>query len=183
MSNGVAILEWPVRTREEERARLATNCSQPILRAAKSEPVDISELEKEVKARPETPSHSDPGLTIAYLLLKSAGHTPAPATEKDYKRNADLRDQFNAARLKIGMSPEEVQTVFKAKPLQSRKVAAGDFQVYGSNESFDIDPVLLYSNVLVLFKDGKASVIYAIDGGRNWRLNAQERSSDFPGKG
>jgi len=151
-----------------------------FIRDIGSEAVDLAVLKKELKTKPKAPSQIDPGLTIAFLLLKSKGLAPAPATVMDYKRNAQLRDQFNGARLKIGMSPEDVQTVFKAKPLQTGKVAAGDFQVYGSNDSFDIDPALLYSNVLVLFKDGKANVIYAIEGGRNWRQKAQERFSDFP---
>ena len=69
------------------------------------------------------------------------------------------------------MSEAEVEGVFKAKPLESGKVETGFFKVYGSNESFNIDPALLYSNVLVLYKDGKASVIYAIDGGSDWRKN------------
>jgi hypothetical protein len=152
-----------------------------LIRAVNGEPIDISELEKEVKARPETPSHIDPGLTAAYLLLKSAGLTPAPATEKDYKRNAELRDQFNGARVNVGMSPTEVEAIFKAKPLESGKVAAGNFRVYGSDESFDIAPEVLYSNVLVVFKDEKAGVIYGIEGGSDWREKAQERFSDFAG--
>lgn len=151
-----------------------------LTQAVRKKAVDVSELEKEVKARPQPTSQMDPGLTIAYLVLKFMGLTPTPATEEKYKRNAELRNQFNAARLKVGMSPDEVQAIFKAKPLETGKVAAGAFQVYGSNESFDIEPLLRYSNVLVLFKDGKANVIHALAGGPNWRQEVQERFSNFP---
>ena len=164
-------------------AHLKIGDTSLMIRDLKSEPIDLSDiadLKKELKARPEAPSQIDPGLTTAYLLLKSQGLTPSPATVKDYKRNAQLRDQFNGARLNVGLSPKEVQATFKAKPLESGEVAAGIFEVYGSNESFDIDPALLYSNVLVLYKDGKTSVIYGIEGGNDWREKAVERFADFP---
>jgi len=151
-----------------------------FIRELESKPIDMPALVKELRTRPEAPSQIDPGLTAAYLLLKSQGLTPVPASKKDYVRNAELRDQFNAARLNIGMTSEQVRSVFKAKPLESGRVAAGTFEVYGSNASFDIDPALLYSNVLVLYKDGKASVIYGIAGGSDWRENAQQEFVDFP---
>lgn len=150
-----------------------------FIRAVESDSVDISELEKEMQARSDAPSQIDPGLTIAYLLLNSQRLTPALATEKDYQRNTQLRDQFNAARLTIGMTDTEVEAVFHSKPIASGKTKAGAFVVYGSDESFNIDPVLLYSNVLVVFKEGQVSLIYAIDGGSDWREKARSRFTDF----
>ena len=38
---------------------------------------------------------------------------------------AELRDQFNAARLKIGMTEMEVESVLKAKPIEAGEVEAG----------------------------------------------------------
>jgi thiol-disulfide isomerase/thioredoxin len=48
-----------------------------------------------------------------------------------------------------------------AKPLRSGEVKAGSFKVYGSAESFDITAYLHYSNVLVLFREGKVAGIYS----------------------
>lgn len=113
-----------------------------LIRAVESEAVNLAELEKEVKARPEAPSQIDPGLTIAFLLLRATVLRGSKifATEDDYKRNAELRDQYNAARLQIEMTQSEVEAVLKAKPIESGEVEAGSFIIYGSNESFMYKP-------------------------------------------
>lgn len=149
-------------------------------RAVEAKAVRIAELEKEFTARPPVPDQIDPGLTIAYLLLRATGKAPGPDDLGDYKTNAQLRNQFNAARLAIGMSEVEVEEVFKAKPLETFQVEAGSVSIYGSGEQVDVDFVIAYSNVLVLFKQGKASAIYAIEGGPDWRTNARQRFSNFP---
>jgi hypothetical protein len=72
-----------------------------------------------------------------------------------------LRDQFNAARLKIGMTESDVESVLKAKPIETGDVEAGSFKIFGSTESFDIRPDLHYANVLAVFKDGKLIGVYS----------------------
>ncbi len=150
---------------------------QWLIRAVESGAANIADLEKEFRLRPPVPDQVDPGLTIAYLLLRAAGRAPGVDVPQDYKRNAELRDQFNAARLSIGMSVAEVEAVFKAKPLETSQVAAGTVKVYGSDESLDYST---YSNVLILLKESKVSVIYAIEGGPDSGASAQEQFSDFP---
>ena len=128
-----------------------------LIRATESDAVRIADLDKEIEAHP-APSHVDWGLTAVFLALGPAIETArAPAL----KKNGGLRDQYNAARLKIGMSESEVESVFKAKPLRSGEVKAGSFKVYGSAESLDITSYLHYSNVLILFREGKVAGIYS----------------------
>ncbi len=152
-----------------------------LIRQVNREPITIADLEKEVKAlTPPPPSRIDPGLTAAYLLLKAMGAAPKPATKDDYKKNAELRDQFNAARLKIGLTEAEVESVLKAKPLESGKVEAGSYEIYGSNKTFDINHSIRFSNMLVVFKEGKVSVIYDVRAGSAWRRKLGERFIDLP---
>jgi len=128
-------------------------------RALASEPVTIAEMETEVREQSAaTPRHIDPGLTVVFLRnRKGIEAAIAPAL----KKNACLRDQFNAARLHIGMPGSEVESVFKAKPIESGEVEAGTFKLYGSTEPLWITPDLDYSNVLVLLKDEKVIGIYS----------------------
>jgi hypothetical protein len=109
----------------------------------------------------------------------------APPSEKDYLRNAELRDQFNAARLNIGMTESEVQAALKAKPLESGKVEAGDYRIYGSNESVgDISSISgtfrHFSNILVVFREGKAVAISSTPAGYDWRRKLGEATTDLP---
>lgn len=158
------------------------DCYGWLIRAVESAPVNIADLEKEVKSLAPPPSQIDPGLTAAWLILRAMGATPTPATEDDYKKNAELRDQFNAARLKIGMTEAEVESVLKAKPLESGKVEVGSYKIYGSNESFNIDNdySLHFWNVLVVFREGKVSVIYSFPARTDWRQKLRERFVDLP---
>jgi len=127
-----------------------------LIRAVESEPASISDLDKEAKAA-KVPSQIDPGLTAAWLLLKGGIQA---RRKKVLKRNAELRDQFNASRLMIGMTELEVESVLRAKPIKAGEVEAGSFKIYGSTESLDITNDH-YSNILVVFKDGKVSGVYS----------------------
>ena len=154
-----------------------------LIRAMDGQPLNIDDLKKEAKSITPPPEQVDPGLTAAYLLLRGVGLAPspdAPANGQDYLRNAELRDQFNAARLKIGMSPSEVQAVLKAKPLESGEVDAGVYQIYGSNESYNIKDWLRFSNILVVYRDGKAITISGIPSGHDWRQEVGKATIDLP---
>ena len=155
-----------------------------LIRAVDGNAVTSADLKKEVESLPAPrEQHVDPGLAAAYLLLRAIGAAPGPdplATEKDYLRNAELRDQFNAARLKIGMTQPEVETVLKARPLESGKVEAGPYSIYGSNESFNIDTWLHFSNILVIFREEKTIVISSISAGYDWRGRLGEATTDLP---
>ena len=87
-----------------------------LIRAAKSESVDVEGLEHEIKTRPAPPSHVDPGLTLVWLALRPALRLTGDAEDK---RNAALRDQFNACRLRMGMTvPGRVWALDFAEPSQ-----------------------------------------------------------------
>jgi hypothetical protein len=147
-----------------------------LVRAMKAEPLRTKDLEKETKLIPSPPEHTDIGLTTAWLVLREAIRG---ASEADYKRNAALRDQFNAARLEIGMPESEVESIFKAKPLESGPISGGSYQIYGSNESFNLDTWLHFSNVLIVFRQGRADVIYGIPAGDEWRRKVGQLFPDL----
>ena len=155
-----------------------------LIRAMDSEAVSIADLKKELESTTPPPKeHIDPGLTAAFLLMRAFGLVPGPgpaASEKDYLRNAELRDQFNAARLDIGMTEAEVEIALKAKPLESGKVEAGPYKIYGSNEWFDLDMWLQFSNILVIFREGKAVAISSIPARYDWRRELAKATVDLP---
>jgi hypothetical protein len=88
----------------------------PLIRALEAEPISISDLRKVVDTGPAAPSQTNPGLTAAWLLLRKGVGT---AHERDIKNNVELRDQFNAARLKIGMTESDVESALRATPIES----------------------------------------------------------------
>jgi hypothetical protein len=155
-----------------------------LIRAVESPPINIVDLEKELSDRPPAPSHVDPGLTAAFLLLKPALLAISARMEKDSKNNASLRDQFNASRLRIGMTESEVRRVLKASPLESGEVEAGSYEIYGSNDSLDDlgDPyhALHFTNILIVFKSGQVTGIYSVSAGDKWRQSLGTLYSDLP---
>ncbi|HEY3392220.1 MAG TPA: hypothetical protein VGK58_05915 [Lacipirellulaceae bacterium] len=160
-----------------------------LVRAINAEPVTIDELKKEVKALTPPPEHIDPGLTAAYLALRAVGLAPGPepsASETQHLKNAALRDQFNAARLTIGMTEEGIEAILKAKPIESGQVQAGAYRIYGSNESFPYpisnpaDPWHHFSNILVVYREGKAVAIASVSAGDGWRQKLAQETVDLP---
>jgi hypothetical protein len=166
----------------------AGDCCGWLTQAMKSEAVSIADLKKEMKSITAPSEHIDPGLTAVYLAMRVLRIMPgpgAPPSEKDYLRNAALRDQFNAARLNIGMTESEVEAVLKAKPLESGKVEAGDYRIYGSNESVGHISSISgafphFSNVLVVFRQGTAIAIESVPAGIDWRRKITEAFADLP---
>jgi hypothetical protein len=148
-----------------------------VARVVQAEPVDLVALEVDVKSRPAATTKIDPGLTAAFVL---AGGLSLKASKEDLARNAHLRDQFNAARLDLGMSANEIGTILKAKPLYSAKYGTDNLKIYGSNESFNINPVVHFSNILILFHEGKARAIHGVKAGQYWLQELREQISDFP---
>ena len=58
------------------------------------------------------------------------------------------------------MTEKEVQCVFDAKPLESGKVEAGDYRIYGVlSEFIDVQFGLYFSNILVVFREGRAAIV------------------------
>ena len=144
--------------------------------------VSGKELEHQWKVGP-APKQTDPGLTAAWLLLRPALQAnPATRlpTEKDYKRNAELRRQFNAAHLDLGMSEAKVTSMLKAKPLEVGKADAGTYAFYGSKEFFNVSPFLRFQNILVVFHDGKAISIENCGATDDWRERLPLSYVDLP---
>ncbi|HEX4412717.1 MAG TPA: hypothetical protein VH107_03755, partial [Lacipirellulaceae bacterium] len=110
------------------QAKIDDNCDW-LAEATKREGPQIDELKKAVADSKAPPEHIDPGLTGAFVSLRAVGLVlgPPPADEDPEKlqKNAALCDQFNAARLKIGMTAAEVQAVLKAEPLETGKIEGG----------------------------------------------------------
>jgi hypothetical protein len=148
----------PARLPNDNAKEIKESYEHVLIRAMDAAPISVDKLKQEVKSLSPQPKNADPGLTIAYLVLRAMGAAPGPeprASEQEYLRNAALRDQFNAARLRIGMTRSEVEATLGTKPLRSGKTKAGEYEVYGSNESFDINPWLHFSNILVTYRNGK----------------------------
>jgi hypothetical protein len=86
------------------------------------------------------------------------------------------------------MTQEEVQSLLEAKPIESGHVEAGDFRIYGSTQTFNITPDVHYSNILVLFTEGKVTGIYSgalVPGGglglqemREWFIDLPSRHTE-----
>ena len=76
------------------------------------------------------------------------------------------------------MTEAEVEAVFKAKPLASGKVEAGQYKVYGSDE---LTPVYenYYTNVLLVFQDGGLVSISCFLPSSDWRRDLAEVTLDL----
>jgi hypothetical protein len=146
--------------------------------AMEGEAVNLAKLQKEWKENPYKPrSEVDVGLHALSLAFKPA---MSAAWDRDFKKNAALRDQFNAARLRIGMTEEEVESVLKCKPLESGRLEAGAYKIYGSKEQVGLSGPLHFSNILVVFRDGNLAVIHNIPCDYQWRERLSERFRDLP---
>ncbi len=76
-----------------------------LTRELESVPIKIADLKKAATKKPDAPSHIDPGLTAVFAVL---GPVLSLKWSVEAKKNLALRDQFNAARLRIGMTQREV---------------------------------------------------------------------------
>lgn len=139
-----------------------------LVKAVESDPVNLAKLMESPSE--VAPKEVDLGLTVAALVTSAAG---AAALERDFTANAALRNQFNAARLSLGMTTAEVDRVFRrARPLGIGDYADGTYRIYGAEQHLGVMPYLHYSNVLVLFNEqGVAGVYsgYTVPGGEQWR--------------
>lgn len=138
------------------------DCSR-LLRLEGSAPVTLDELRKSAAMQTAPKKRPDLGLTAAWLVLGPKGQKKATAA--DYKRNAELIKQFNAGRLSIGMTEQEVQQTLQAKPIESGQLDAGACRVYGSKESLPVSFEEHFTNVVVIYHDGKASSFFSFPAG------------------
>jgi hypothetical protein len=137
-----------------------------------AEPVSVDVLKKQAEAAGPAPSQIDPGLTAAVLGMKALGIYPIPNVEDDYRLNAKLREQFNGARLGIGMSEERVEDVFGSEPVETGKVQGGTYKLFGRplTSGVNVRPGLRYTNVLTLFDDsGNLTWATSVDAYGAWK--------------
>lgn len=176
----VKFIDWLPATGVAKRVRVG-DCGW-LARALEAKSHSIEDLRKEAKSTRVTPKQTDIGLTIAWLLLRPQIKGAKPPSVDDYIKNAALRDEFNAARLDIGMTELQVDSILKAKPLEQGKVDAGLYKIYGSNESLNINYPLNFSNILVAFRDGKVIAVYSSNycTGDLWRRGLGEEFIDLP---
>ena len=151
-----------------------------LVRALDAPQVSVEELIAEARAMASVavPDQTDIGLTIAWLLLRPSLGIRPPSID-DYRRNIELRDQFNALRLDIGMTAAEVEGVFNAKPLEVGNLGGSSFSIFGSRESFTLDYWLHFPNVLVVFTNGKVSAVHSVSAWGGWRRNLEGRFLDL----
>lgn len=147
-------------------------CSPWLARLMKSPAVSNDVIRKEVMASP-APRKQGPSMCSTLAWLFGASRSPREKREPtaaDYQRNAALRHQFTAARLDLGMTEQEVERVLQAKPIESGALKAGTCKVYGSSEVF---PILNhFSNVAVIFRNGKAIMIRQVAAGESGQYQA-----------
>jgi hypothetical protein len=153
------IVDWP----DWDGKPIEIGDHRRLIKATESEAINIPELIKERQAAAEPPSKSDPGLTVVWLLF---GRATESAWKKEYSKNAKVRDQYNACRLRIGMTETDVDSVLRSKPVHTGQLKDGVFKIYGSNESFgQLNSDVHYSNVLVIFHENKVTGVYRLGGG------------------
>ena len=161
-----------------------------IMRVMKSETRTIDQLEEEAKTAKPREESIDWGMTIAVYPMVVIGEAldraKAPPLDEVYemlRENVALQDQFNAARLSLGMTESEVQTMLNASPLESGEVEAGHYEIYGSNKTFEPGywhGLWPFTNILVVYREGRTVAISSISSGPDWREKLSETYTDLP---
>ena len=145
-----------------------------LVAAMDAEAVDIRLLDQQVRALPAAPSETDLGLTVVGWVF---GSSIKRAREKDIERNRELRDQYNAARLRIGMTVDEVEEILDASPLRVWRHEDAAYPLYGSTDLLSILPYEHYSNILVIIREDRIRGIYSgysVPGGPNTIQRVQD---------
>lgn len=141
-----------------------------LIRAVAAESISFEKMQKAGDGDPATKSQTDYGLTAASLVIGAGART---RHERDLKRNVELRSQFNALELEIGMDERTVEETLDATPLMTGDTANGTFRIYGSEESLDAISPLHHAIIVTLFSSGKLTGIYSgactVDGNDLWR--------------
>lgn len=133
----------------------------PPLRAASgAPPVAVAAIKQSVSGlEGERPAPFDAGaLAVATVLdLKYGAGLRQSALE-----NGRLRGQFNAARLRLGMTRAEVAAALKSRPLEAGPLEAGSYEIYNDvSRYFQNPPLLHYNGVLALYAGDRLTGIYS----------------------
>jgi hypothetical protein len=128
--------------------------------AAKQPSLPNETIKKQIKAIIDNEPPPDPAIDLPRIYAEARAKN-AEALRRMEKENAQLRDQFNAARLKIGMTKAEVSAKLKDKPLESGVLESGAFEIYGSTKPACAASSRAYHNILVLYRDDRLAGIYS----------------------
>ncbi|MBI5434092.1 MAG: hypothetical protein HZA52_14765 [Planctomycetes bacterium] len=135
-----------------------------LARALERPSLGAVELEERARSLAERVEHVDWGLTAVYVVLSPflADRTVRSPSADDFARNAALREQFDAARLDLGMTEAEVEATLRAAPLDRGTTIGGAFCLYGSRDRLPLDDAVRHRNVVVVYRDGRACVVESI---------------------
>jgi hypothetical protein len=125
---------------------------------AKRPSVATATIKQQIKDQEDSEPPFDSALAAAFVQARAKF---ADALRRQEEENAQLRDQFNAARLKLGMTKAEVAAMLRAKPLESGIVESGPFEIYGSTRPACSDPSRSYHNILALYRGDRLAGIYS----------------------
>lgn len=126
--------------------------------------LDRAELVERTRDFADRVGHVDWGLTAVSIVLSPLFLATAPdgPTDEDIRRNAELRAQFDATRLTLGMTEAEVSAALRAEPLERGRTIGGTFAVYGSRELSSVRSEFRHTNIVVLFHDDRATALSTI---------------------
>jgi hypothetical protein len=131
----------------------------PALQLAAMRPrIAIENIKKQIKIMEENEPPADPVLTAIFAQARASN---AEGLRRMEKENAQLRDQYNAARLKIGMTKAKVAATLKAKPVESGVLESGSFEIYGSTKIACAASSRAYHNILALYRGDRLTGIYS----------------------
>lgn len=162
----------------EKRNSFRMGDARALRLLAETKPASVEELQQAVNNAEPSPRQIDPGLTAVVLGMKALGIDPIGSYPEDYRLNARMRDQFNASRLRIGMTQQEIDELFKSKPLAEGNVEGGKYVLFGKfhPEAINVQAGLEYANVLTLFDEaGHLTWAIPVSPYEDWR----EQFDDF----
>jgi hypothetical protein len=133
-------------------------------------PIELWEKYTERYKRLVESAAAEPGIEIQSMILgpmlkaflsKSGKDS---ASFADYKKNVELRDQFNASRLRLGMTSIQIMAALKCdQSLAIGQIDGMKYEIYGSTAYIDkMSSYIHFQNVMVIFNDDKATGIYGV---------------------
>lgn len=139
------------------------------------------EIKSEIAGDHHEPHKPDPELTAALLPLLSKMEKQHDEMLPQRERCLALRRQFSAANAKLGSTRGELSIALKSVPLETGVVAGRAYAIYGSNEVLDLIPLEQFTNLIVIFEEGRAErVMPVMAGTKDWRGDVCKSYFDFP---
>lgn len=79
------------------------------------------------------------------------------------------------------MPKSKVESVLNQdKPLRTERIKDRTYEIYGSDESFNVNPAVQFANVLVIYEGEIATGLYGLPSGEDWYEQLSNWFSDFP---